>query len=393
VALDATFLMPTDLWDQVSIPGPYARAMKQVEHLQARGKALGGVSWIRWADSHLARLPRQERRQGMEVRRFVAAPPKRGLVARGRFFLDLNRRAAHLAREVDADHWVVHDPEVLRGGIAAARGRPLFYDSHEHYPAMAAQNNAMEARLMDWVERRAARSITHCFTVSEGIAARFRAMGVATTVTYNSKPWAKVAPWLAPRDQARRALGVGPDDFLVGFQGSLAGEEGFDLLLPALAKAPPHVRLLAFGGPPSEAQRWQREADALGLGERATIRAPVPMDELYRTLSACDAGALLLPDKGLNWQYRAPNKLFDYLALGLPIVTTPLQEPKAIVQGAGAGVVVERNPTAVAEAFAALAKDPEGCARMGARGRRAFREQYCWERMEDRMRAAHPFWA
>lgn len=392
MAVDACFLIPTDLFDQVSIPGPYARAMRQVEHLQPRGKRLRVVSWIRWATSHLARLPEREERMGMEVRRLVLAPPKQGLLARGLFFRALNRRAEALARESPAEHVVVHDPELLPAAVRAARGKPLFYDSHEHYPAMAAQNNALEARLMDWVERRAARRITHCFTVSEGIAARFRAMGVATTVTYNSKPLATVQPWMAPRDRARREQGLGDDDVVVGFLGSLAGEEGLDLLLEALRHAPPNVRLVAHGGPPAEAERWQAKADDLGLAGRAVVAPPVPTETLYRKFSAYDAGALLLPDKGLNWRYRAPNKLFDYMALGLPVLTTPLEEPRRMVEQAGCGVVVEREPKAVAEALARLAKDADARARMAEAGRRAFREAYCWERMQDRMRAAHPFW-
>lgn len=393
MALDANLLLPTDLFDQVSIPGPYARAMKQVEHLQPRGKTLRVVSWIRWADSHLARLPEREQRHGMEVRRFVLAPPKRGLVQRGLFFRALNRKAEAIAREAPAEHVIVHDPELLPGAVRAAGSRPLFYDSHEHYPAMAAQNNAMEARLMDWVERRAAKRITHCFTVSEGIAARFRAMGVPTTITYNSKRLDKVRPWMVPRDQARAAQGLRDEDFVVGFLGSLAGEEGLDLLLEALVHAPPNVRLVAHGGPPKEAERWQAIADSKGLRGRATIRPPIPLEELYRTFSAFDAGALLLPDKGLNWRFRAPNKLFDYMALGLPIVSTPLEEPKAMVERAGAGIIVARDPKAVAAGLARLAKDRDACARMAAAGRRAFAEMYCGERMEERMRAAHPFWA
>lgn len=386
------FLIPTDLWQQPAGTGAYARAMRQVELLRPRGDALHVVSWLRWADSPLAQQPEREVRDGIEVRRLVLPPPKGGLVPRALFFRRLTETAAAAARETGADAFIVHDPELLPAAVKAAKGRLLFYDSHEHYPAMAAQNNATEARLMDWVERRAARRIAHCYTVSEGIAARFRGLGVPTTVTYNAKPWARVEGWLAPRGEARASQGWREKDFVIAFLGSLSGEEGLDVLLDALAVAPREVRLVAYGGPPSAAGRYQGLVEERGLGDRARIRGPVPAAQLYAEFSGADAGALLLPDKGLNWQYRAPNKLFDYMALGLPVLTTPLEEPRRIVSEAGCGLVVERTPAAVAKALERLAAAPEERARLGAAGQRAFRDLYCGERMEERVRASHAFW-
>lgn len=388
----ACLLMPTDLWQQPFMPGPYQRAMRQVEHLRRKGCEVSAVSWIRFPDSPIARLPAREQRQGVDVQRLVLAPPKEGLARRGLFFARLTREVAKAARGTGADAFIVHDPELLRAGLRASQGKPVFYDAHEHFPGMVAQHNPTEARLIDLLERRCAPRLAHVYTVSEGIAARFRAMGAPTTVLYNSKPLAQVERWLAPREQARQAHGIGPRDFVVGFPGSLAGEEGLELLLDALALAPPNVKLVAHGGPAQEAERLRALAAKKGLGARAFFLPPLPQEELFRKFSGFDAGALLLPDKGPNFEFRAPNKLFDYLALGLPVLTTPLQEPKRIVEETRCGLVVEREAKAIAGALERLSKEPGQRDRMGKAGQQAFRERYCWERMEERLRASHPFW-
>jgi glycosyltransferase involved in cell wall biosynthesis len=391
---DACFLIPTDMFLQPSMPAPYERAWKQAQLLQVQGRRVAVVSWIRWTEGPLTKLPATEERDGLRIQRVFLAPPKKGLVARAAFFRTLSRAVADAARATGAGGFVVHDPELLRAGLAAAgRRTPVFYDAHEHFPAMVAQHHPLEARLFDLLERSAARRLAHVYTVSKGIAARFEAMGVPTTVLYNSKALATVQGWRAPRAAARVALGAQDDEFIVGFLGSLTGEEGMGLLLDALERAPPKVRLVAHGGPAKEADRWQADAAARGLGARACIRGPVSPKELYQRLSGADVGAMLLANAGANYELRAPNKLFDYMALGLPILATDLPEPRELVEGTGAGVVVERTPQAVADALRTLASDPGKAMRLGQSGQAAFASRFCWERMEDRLRASHPFWA
>lgn len=389
----ACLLIPTDLFQQPSIPVPYLRALRQAELLRAQGKEVSVVSWIRWADSPLAKLPLRETREGFAIQRLVLAPPARGLVARAFFFRELTNAVAEAAAATGADGFVVHDPELLAAGLRAGQGKPVFYDAHEHFPGMVAQQRPGEARLVDLLERRSARGLAHAYTVSEGIAERFRGMGVATTVLYNARSLAEVQRGLVPRVQARAAAGLQDRDFVVGFVGSLAGEEGLDLLLDALALAPPTTKLLAYGGPAKEAERLRHLAAQRGLTGRTLFPGPVEPAGLFARLAAFDAGALLLPDLGPNYRFRAPNKLFDYMAAGIPVLATPLPEPRSIVEGARCGLVVEPQPKAVAAALDRLAREPGQRDRMGKAGQQAFRDSYCWERMEERLRASHPFWA
>ncbi len=388
----ACFLIPTDLFEQPAAPVSYLRALLQARYLQRQGREVSVVCWIRWAETSLARLPARESRESMEIQRLVLSPPPRGLVRRARFLRTLTDEVAQAARGTGADAFVVHNAELLPAAVKAANGAPVFYDSAEHFPAMVAEDHRLEARLFDLLERRAANKLTHVYTVSEGIAERFRAMGLPTTVLYNSRPLAEVERGKMKRDPARRALGLAKRDFVVGFVGSLSRHRGLELLLDALTLATADVRAVVYGGPPAEAERLHALAAGKGLEGRALFPGTVEEDALFERIAAFDLGALLLPERGLNFQLRAPNKLFDYMAAGVPIVATRLPEIARILQEAGCGFVVDPQPESVVGALLRLKHDTALRENIAEAGRRAFRERYSWERMEERLASSHPFW-
>ncbi|HEU4864490.1 MAG TPA: glycosyltransferase, partial [Candidatus Limnocylindria bacterium] len=73
------------------------------------------------------------------------------------------------------------------------------------------------------------------------------------------------------------------------------------------------------------------------------------------------------------------NKLFQYMAAGLPVVASDFPQVREVVVGAGCGVVVDtRRPAEIARGINALLADPESARAMGERGRRAVEERFNW---------------
>jgi glycosyltransferase involved in cell wall biosynthesis len=74
-----------------------------------------------------------------------------------------------------------------------------------------------------------------------------------------------------------------------------------------------------------------------------------------------------------------PTKFFEYMALGLPIVSADLPLMRKIVEGAGCGIVVDfRNPREVAEGIVSLLRDPSRIEEMRRNGQEAFIKYYHW---------------
>jgi len=363
-----------------------------VQVLREKDADITFVEWIRWPTS----LPPVEVRDGIRLRRFTDQVPKGSLLTRGLFLRALTKKVREAILEAQPDGIVIQDPELLLAGLGAARRLrvPLFYDSQEHFSGMVAQERPGEARLYDLLERANAGRIEHMFTVSEPIAARFRKLGARVSLVLNSRDAAEILPFLLPRNEAKERLGISPETFVLGFVGSITHESGLESCLAALRGLPPEVRMLVLGGPAAQLDRLREVAAKEGVAERVTFLPPVSAEEAVRIGSAFDVGLLALTGEGPNYAYRAPNKLFEYMALGVPTILSDYQEMRriAVEDARFALPVPQGNAAAIRESALRLLRDEALRRELGANARRAFDTKYSGERQKDVLRATHPFW-
>lgn len=163
----------------------------------------------------------------------------------------------------------------------------------------------------------------------------------------------------AHRAAIRTELGIGPDDVVVGTVANFRAEKAYDVLLDAAALAiarDPRLRVVAVGQGPLEDQMRARHAE-LGLGDRVILTGY--RDDAVAVMSAFDVFTLSSRHEGL------PVSLMDALVLGLPVVATSVGGiPEAVDDGAEAVLVPVDDPDALADAYVALAADPERRATM-----------------------------
>lgn len=182
---------------------------------------------------------------------------------------------------------------------------------------------------------------------------------------------------VAARD-ARRALAVPEDAFLIGIVARIQSHRRFDLLLAAMARLValhPEARLVIFGRGTRAEEIVGKPVRALGL-ERYVVRAGYRTDDYIRLLSAMDLFTYLVP--GSDGSCRA---LREAAALGLPLVGTRRGAiPEIIVEGE-TGLLVDEDPAALAHALALLIRDPARRLAMGEAARRDARVRFDPERL------------
>jgi glycosyltransferase involved in cell wall biosynthesis len=108
--------------------------------------------------------------------------------------------------------------------------------------------------------------------------------------------------------------------------------------------------------------------------------------QIPQFLENANIGILLLQPVSLNNFMGLPNKLFDYMAAGIPTVACHFPNISKIVNETNCGILVDPTDVeAIARAIIYLIENPDEAEIMGHNGRNAFERKYNWEMMERRL--------
>jgi glycosyltransferase involved in cell wall biosynthesis len=283
-----------------------------------------------------------------------------------------------------------HDAAMLVPGLIGARlaGARLVYDSHELATSVPYRERWW-AGLVAAVEHVAVPRAAAVITVSDGIADRLRQryrLAKRPVVVRN------VTALTPPREGdvggLRSRLGL-DGARVVLHQGAAAPGRGCDELVGALALLPGDVRLVFLGdGEPGYGERLAALADRLGVRDRVHFAPSVPLERLLAHTREADVGVTLLQDTCENHRLALPNKLFEYVMGGIPVVASDLPELGAIVRSYGIGWTADpSDPEQVAAAIAVALRDGSDPAVRDALARAA--AELCWPVERERLCALY----
>ncbi|MCA1725334.1 MAG: glycosyltransferase, partial [Thermomicrobia bacterium] len=175
----------------------------------------------------------------------------------------------------------------------------------------------------------------------------------------------------ADRAQARIALDLPPDGWIIAYTGLTFAYHGVDLLVDAFALAAqtlPSALLLLVGGRDGERAAIEQQAAQRGITERVRIVPPQPVSEIPAYLAAADV--LVIPET-VTKASASPLKLFEYAAMARPIVAPDLPALREILPPNAAHYVTPGDPSAIAAGIVWIATHPGEAGAMAERARRA----------------------
>ncbi len=229
-----------------------------------------------------------------------------------------------------------HDAAMLLPGIAGARltGARLVYDSHELATSVPYRERAW-AWFVATIERIVVPRCAAVITVSDGIARRLRAryrLPAEPTVVRNVS-----ALEIGGGGGLRRRLGLDAQDPLILHQGAPAPARGCEVLVEAVSRLE-GVHLVFLGDPEAGYGEVLRELlRERRVEQRVSMLGNVPLGDLLAHTAEADVGVTLLQDTCENHRLALPNKLFEYIAAGVPVVASALEETRRLVEGYGVG--------------------------------------------------------
>lgn len=296
------------------------------------------------------------------------------------------RRLAEVAAQVPADVMLCHEPDSLCAGLQAARhlGAKVVYDSHECWGASFAQRFPRAFwRPSQWLFQRWERGL---------IRRADAAIGATWPITEYLRP-------LLPERPVHTLLNVPvADDYgevparmweestILVHDGSLGFDRGLKTMVQAVEElARRHKVVLrivgdVFDEPRAWLERYVAEHRLQSVVQRTGWR---PYEEVGQNIATGHVGLIALQDLPNN-RFSLPNKLFNYLLYGLPVVLPSFVPTfQRLVAEDRCGILAESaSPTAYAAALTRLIENREETLAMGQRALTASQTKYQWRHME-----------
>jgi glycosyltransferase involved in cell wall biosynthesis len=309
--------------------------------------------------------------QGVQVHSVVKA---KGRLAR--MWTTVNR-VYQKAITLDGDIYHFHDPELLRIALKLKRkGKIVIYDAHEDLPRQILgkpylKGRTLLSRCFEWYENFVVRKLDAVITATPFIRDRFLKL-VPNTIDINNYPLESEIELQEPNTTEKENA--------VCFIGGISAIRGTLQVVQAMAYTT--TRLDLAGGIPEAFKKklnvepgW-KQVNELGFIDRKRAL------EVKKKAFAGIVTFLPLPNH-INAQ---PNKIFEYMASGLPVIGSDFPLWREIILDNNAGLCVDpTNPEAIAQAIQFLNEHPEQAIEMGANGRRIVEQKYNWRAEEKKL--------
>ncbi len=293
------------------------------------------------------------------------------------------KRAYRCARDVDADIYHIHDPELIPyGRKLKKKGKKVIFDSHEDYPAQIKGKHwipkpfrNLVSRVYEVYERNMLKGFDGVVGVSPHFVHRLKKLNQNTEMVCNF-PMALQTEG-NPRFHTRRIV----------FPGLVFDSWSIRQILEAILDIDDVV--FSIRSAYTLEEEYMRELKKYPAWDKVDFQGRVPHEEAIELVKDSMCG-LALAQYGPNVNGKkgtlGNTKLFEYMQCGIPVVCTDLELWKEIVEGNNCGFCVNPNDTkAIHDAIYYLLEHPDEAKNMGFNGRRAVLEKYNWAKEEEKL--------
>ena len=273
------------------------------------------------------------------------------------FYIKAFKEIKKLHQEKPIDAVISRDPGALPylAKLKKIRGIKVFYQPHNFYVDLSRRPdvNPTNAKKYHLLEKNYISKIDGVLCLQEAQAELFRNEFPDQTVLVAKPGLLRIKPY-APAGFYRK---------LIGYVGSLQLKKGINTLLEAfkLVGKNEFKVILVGGRSQKEIAEVKQRIFELGLEDRVLITGWVSYEQVEVYLEKISVGIIPLTDEFYNQHLTAPNKFFDYLSHGIPVVASDLPSTRSFMnQNEGGLFVPTGDPEKLAQAIKVVFKTEDG---------------------------------
>ena len=249
------------------------------------------------------------------------------------FYATYNIRLFFVLLFLKTDIFLANDTDTLLANylVSKIRRKKLVFDAHELFPEVPELTHRPKVkRIWTKIEDRIFPHLKYCYTVCQPIADYYNKkyninMKVVRNVPYYSQPVKEKLLYYSGKK-------------IILYQGALNVGRGLEWVIDAM----PHVNnaVLVIIGDGNITNALKQQVNNLKLNNKVFFLGRIAGAELHKYTPSADLGLCLLENRGLNYYYALPNRIFDYLHAGVPVLATNFPEIATIVDNNKTGILI-----------------------------------------------------
>jgi glycosyltransferase involved in cell wall biosynthesis len=254
------------------------------------------------------------------------------------FYFEYNLRLFFYLLKSKIDVFVANDLDTLPANYLASRmkRKPLIYDSHEYFTEVPELIGRPVVRaIWIWLEKLLVPKVDAAYTVCDSIAEVYRDLYRIDFKVVRNLPVYRPVEKTGNQDES------GEKPKIILYQGALNLGRGIEAAIRAMLYLEGAELWLAGDG--DITQQLKQMVVELKLEEKVKFLGRLPISQLHEVTSRADLGISLEEDLGLNYRFALPNKLFDYIQAGVPVLVSNLPEMKRVVEHYQVGLIAETH--------------------------------------------------
>lgn len=257
------------------------------------------------------------------------------------FYAVLNIRLFYYLFHKKAQLLIANDLDTLPANYLVSKFKkiPLVYDTHEFFTGVPELVNRHRVRkIWERIEKRIFPKLKYIITVNKSIADLYNELyNKEIIVVRNIPPYREIQGKLT-----RQQLSLPDDKKIILLQGAWinvnrGGEEAVEAM-----KYVENALLLIIGGG-DVIDVLKKMTEDMKLTDKILFIPKLPFDSLFEYTIKADIGLTIDKDTNINYRFSLPNKLFDYINAGVPVLASPLVEVKSIVGTYKVGELIENH--------------------------------------------------